>query len=188
MVAIINDHTDNACTEYKTDVENAWRQMRNQQLQFYILWIRATDILGTSTDNIAKLLKDRLEQQEKDINSKLCSLVIQNSINMHCNGLYLLPNQMVTIKCKDGYYPSRDPKAKCKATKKSNAWHVTVLRKMLFPDHVMSLVNATVKILILETFKFFGKINNINVRTEIVKLVHGEIGGVVRTFLLIAMQ
>jgi len=72
--------------------------------------------LGTSTKNIAKLLKDRLEQQEKDINSKLCSLVIENSINMQCNGLYLLPNQLVTVHCKDGYYISRDPKTTCKAT------------------------------------------------------------------------
>jgi hypothetical protein len=38
LVAIVNDRADKACTkEYRTDIENAWKQMRNQQLQFYFL-------------------------------------------------------------------------------------------------------------------------------------------------------
>ena len=95
------------CSEsYKASLDHAFELLVTLQLQSYLTWLHAYDVLDMDTSLIYENAKLTTEMQKKYLDSNNCEVNIIHSTNLeNCRGGYYIYNGMkIDPACKDAFY------------------------------------------------------------------------------------
>ena len=95
------------CSEtYKLTLNHAYSQLVSLQMQGYLTYIRAFDLLGMNSSNLLKEYEVTLRSQNKFLDDHTCNIVIPHSENLEkCHGGYYVYSGMeVNVVCQDSFF------------------------------------------------------------------------------------
>ncbi|CAC5400061.1 unnamed protein product [Mytilus coruscus] len=104
LITVIGRHKDEACsTDYKTKIDNLWRQFHLAQSNGFSVLLQVRDVLYKHSSPLVRLFDQRVKQQINFAMESTCSASIIHSANVHCDKLHLVKSIKLENKCKEGY-------------------------------------------------------------------------------------
>ena len=106
----MDKYRDRLCSEdYKKEITRSYRQLMLLQLQGYLLWSTALNIVHRDSSIIADRYTEVLEKQTKYLQGVTCPAKIPNSKNVQdcASGFYIHKSMKMKsdeVSCKDGYF------------------------------------------------------------------------------------
>ncbi|XP_076107162.1 uncharacterized protein LOC143075583 [Mytilus galloprovincialis] len=104
LVTVIDRYKDDACSaDYKSKIDNLWRQFHLAQSNGFSVLLQVRDALYKHSSPLVRLFKQRVKQQINFAMKSTCSASINHSSNVHCGELHLVKTMTLENKCIEGY-------------------------------------------------------------------------------------
>ena len=99
--------------KYKQAIDNYRRKLILLQQIGYMVWAQALAFAGKKSAIVSNIYRMRLKLQEDTIKNATCQYVINNSLNVQCEGHYLHPGMALINRCKNNYFVTGSFKTSC---------------------------------------------------------------------------
>ena len=107
LFMVMDKYKKRICSlDYKQKITRTYRQLMLLQLQGYMLWSNAYNIVNLDSSALSDRYTIKLKNQRKYFQNTTCTIKIPHSTNFQdcTGGFYLHKSLQVDASCKEGYF------------------------------------------------------------------------------------